>query len=64
MLCVATYTVRSTAQSIATKEGLSLLNQIISWFTLCKKFYMLHVSFYLVLVKIFKLWYMYKMVDL
>ncbi|XP_035216463.1 GPI ethanolamine phosphate transferase 1-like, partial [Stegodyphus dumicola] len=34
LLCAATFTVQSTASSISNKEGLPLLNQIVSWLIL------------------------------
>ncbi|GFR06604.1 GPI ethanolamine phosphate transferase 1, partial [Trichonephila clavata] len=34
LLCICTYTIQSTSQNIANKDGLPFLNQIVSWFIL------------------------------
>ncbi|CAL1275668.1 unnamed protein product [Larinioides sclopetarius] len=34
LLCVSTYTIQSTSRSIANKDGLPFLNQIVAWFIL------------------------------
>ncbi|GIY46205.1 GPI ethanolamine phosphate transferase 1 [Caerostris extrusa] len=34
LLCISTYTIQSTSRSIADKDGLPFLNQIVSWFIL------------------------------